>query len=86
MTLTDRERDVLDVERDWWLSSPSKRQAIHERLGLSPAAYYGVLRRLAYSPEAFAYDPLVVHRVKSRLVRRRRDRYEGGPKLERRRR
>ena len=63
MTLTDRERDVLDVERDWWLSAPSKRQAIRERLGLSPGAYYGVLRRLAYSKEAFAYDPLVVHRL-----------------------
>ena len=84
MTLTDRERDVLDVERDWWLSSPSKRQAIRERLGLSPGAYYGVLRRLADSPEAFAYDPLVVHRVKRRLVRRRRDRFEGGPRFERR--
>ena len=84
MTLTDRDRDVLDVERDWWLFSPSKRQAIHERLGLSPGAYYGVLRRLAGSPEAFAYDPLVVHRVKRRLVRRRRDRFEGGPRLERR--
>ena len=84
MTLTDRERNVLDVERDWWLSSPSKRQAIQERLGLSPGAYYGVLRRLADSPEAFAYDPLVVHRVKSRLIHRRRDRFEGGPRLERR--
>ncbi|MGO9334846.1 MAG: DUF3263 domain-containing protein [Acidimicrobiales bacterium] len=84
MTLTDRDRGVLDVERDWWLSSPSKRQAIHERLWLSPGAYYGLLRRLAGSPEAFAYDPLVVHRVQRRLVRRRRDRYEGGPRLERR--
>jgi len=84
MTLTERERSVLDVERDSWLSSPSKRQAIHERLGLTPSAYYGVLRRLSASPEAFAYDPLVVHRVRSRLVRRRRERYEG-PTLQRRR-
>ena len=86
MTLTDRERDVLDVERDWWLSAPSKRQAIQERLGLSPGAYYGVLRRLAASPEAFAYDPLVVHRIRRRLIRRRRDRYEGGSASEHRRR
>ena len=85
MTLTDRERNVLDVERDWWLSSPSKRQAIVERLGLTPGAYYGVLRRLAASQEAFEYDPLVVHRVRRRLVRSRRVRYEG-PTLERRRR
>jgi hypothetical protein len=85
MTLTDRERNVLDLERDWWLSSSSKRQAIHERLGLTPSGYYGLLRRLVASPEAFAYDPLVVHRVRRRIVRRRRDRYEGGPTFERRR-
>ena len=54
------------------------------KAGAVPGAYYGVLRRLAYSKEAFAYDPLVVHRVKRRLVRRRRDRFEGGPRLERR--
>jgi hypothetical protein len=83
MTLTDRERTALDVERDWWLSSPSKRQAISERLGLSVGTYYGLLRRLAESPEAFAYDPLVVHRVKRRIVRRRRVRYEGVTRLER---
>ena len=84
MALTDREREVLDLERDWWVRSPSKRAAISERLGLSPGAYYGVLRRLADSPEAFAYDPLVVHRLRRERVRRRRDRYESGPELERR--
>lgn len=84
MTLTDLERDVLDVERDWWLSAPSKRQAIQERLSLSPGAYYGLLRRLAGSPDAVAYDPLVVHRIRRRLIRRRRDRYEGGPTAEHR--
>jgi hypothetical protein len=84
MALTDRERKVLDVERDWWVHAPSKKVAIHERLGLSPGAYYGVLRRLADSPEAFAYDPLVIHRLRRGRLRRRRDRYEPGPELERR--
>jgi hypothetical protein len=84
MTLTDRERKVLDVERDWWVTSPSKRHAIEERLGLSTGAYYGVLRRLADSAEAVAYDPLVIHRLRRRLSRKRRDRYETGPELERR--
>ena len=84
MALTDRERRVLDVERDWWVSSPSKAVAIQERLGLSPGAYYGVLRRLADSPEAFAYDPLVVHRLRRRRARRRTARYESGPEFERR--
>lgn len=83
MALTDRERKVLDLERDWWVSSTSKREAIHERLGLSPGVYYGVLRRLADSPEAFAYDPLVIHRLRRRRVLRRTARYESGPELER---
>jgi hypothetical protein len=82
MALTERERKVLDLERDWWLASPSKRHAIHERLGLSTGAYYGVLRRLADSPEASAYDPLVIRRLRRRLVRSRRERYESTPKLE----
>jgi len=86
MSLTRRDRNVLDVERDWWLSSPSKRRAIKDRLGLSPSTYYGVLRRLTASPEAAAYDPLVIHRLRRRLSRRRRDRFESGPELERRRR
>ena len=84
MALTDLERGVLDVERDWWLSAPSKKRAIDERLGITPGAYYGVLRRLAASPEAFAYDPLVVGRLRRRLLRRRQDRFDRGAQLERR--
>jgi hypothetical protein len=85
MTLSELDRSVLDVERDWWLSAPSKRQAIHERLGLTPSGYYGVLRRLAASPEAFAYDPLVIYRVRRRIIRSRRVRYEGPTFVRRRR-
>jgi hypothetical protein len=84
MPLTDRERDVLNVEREWWKSSSTKRQAIKDRLGMSPGTYYGILRRLADSPEAFAYDPLVIGRVRRRLVDRRRTRYEGPRRLEHR--
>ncbi len=72
MALSSRERAVLDLERDWWRTGSTKQMAIRARLGLSPGAYYAALRRLATSDDAFAYDPLVVQRLRRRQQRRRR--------------
>lgn len=72
MALSSRERAVLDLERDWWRTGSTKQAAIEKRLGLSPGAYYAVLRRLASSEDAFAYDPLVIQRLRRRQQRRRR--------------
>ena len=77
MPLSDRDRAVLDLERSWWTFDGSKEDAIRTLLALSPARYYEVLNRLLESPEAVAYDPLVVHRLRRRRDRRRRARYEG---------
>lgn len=79
MALTEREQLVLDLEREWWLSPRTKEQSIREKLDCSPASYYATLRRLAESDEAYAYDPLVVRRVRRRLSSRRRARFEAGP-------
>ena len=79
MALTTREQAVLDFEREWWLHAATKEQGIREHLSCSPATYYAMLRRLAGSPEAFGYDPLVVSRLRRRLARRRRERFEAGP-------
>ncbi|MHB1987324.1 MAG: DUF3263 domain-containing protein [Acidimicrobiales bacterium] len=81
MGLTEREQLVLDVEREWWLSSPTKEQAIRERLSCSPAAYYAVLRRLISCEDAFGYDPLVVQRLRRRNDQRRRALLSPGPAL-----
>ncbi|MGH9296764.1 MAG: DUF3263 domain-containing protein [Acidimicrobiales bacterium] len=72
MGLTTRDRSVLDLEREWWQHAGTKERVIRERLDCSPAAYYSALRRLVGSDDAFAYDPLVVRRLKRRLERRRR--------------
>ena len=77
MALSTRERDLLDLERDWWLAAPTKKRAIRDRLGCSPASYYASLRRLTASDEAFAYDPLVVQRLRKRLDQQRRARLGG---------
>lgn len=79
MALSERDQAVLEVERGWWQWAPTKEQAVRERLGCSPAAYYAALRRLAASAEAYAHDPLTVARLRRRAARRRLARFEPGP-------
>ncbi|HEY2333121.1 MAG TPA: DUF3263 domain-containing protein [Acidimicrobiales bacterium] len=77
MALSERDKRVLDLERGWWQTSRTKEAAIRERLGLSTTRYYEILAALSTSPDARAYDPLVVHRVRRLRAQRRRARYEG---------
>lgn len=85
MALSERERAVLDFERGWWTEGGTKEEAIRERFDMSPARYYQVLNGLLESPDAVAYDPLVVRRLRRRRDHRRRARYEGrsagGPRM-----
>ena len=88
MPLTDRDRAILDFERTWWSEpGPSgplsgrpgpKGAAIQARIGLSPGRYYQLLGELVASPDAAAYDPLVVRRLRKLQSSRRRARIEGG--------
>ncbi len=79
MALTDRDRAILDFERTWWREPGSKEAAIRQRFAVSPTRYYQVLGVLLASPEALAYDPLVVRRLRRLRVDRRRARIEGRP-------
>lgn len=78
MPLTDRDRAILDFERTWWSEPGPKATKIQARFGLSPTRYYRLLNELLASPEAAAYDPLVVHRLRRLRSDRRRARIEGG--------
>lgn len=69
---------MLDLERTWWSEPGTKAAAIQARIGLSPARYYQLLAALIGSPEAAAYDPLVVRRLRKLQRNRRRARIEGG--------
>jgi hypothetical protein len=62
LSLADRE--ILDFERGWFLHPEPKDRTIMEVLGLSPAEYYHRLRDLMSLPEAAAYDPLTVRRLR----------------------
>ena len=77
MGLSERERSILDFERTWWTEPGPKEVAIRVHFDLSPTRYYQVLHDLLETPEADAYDPLVVRRLRRLRDRRRRARYEG---------
>ena len=77
MPLSDRDRAVIDFERSWWTLPGPKEVAIRNRFGMSAARYYQVVGSLIDSPEALAYDPLLVRRLRRLRDRRRRARWEG---------
>lgn len=79
MAFSERDRAILDFERSWWAEPGPKEAAIRRRLSLSPARYYELLGELLETPEAAAYDPLVVRRLRRLRSRRRRARLEGRP-------
>jgi Protein of unknown function (DUF3263) len=77
VSLTDRDRAILDFERSWWMLPTSKSAGIRERLNLSPTRYYQLLSALLDDPDAVAYDPLGVRRLRRTRLQRRRARFMG---------
>lgn len=68
--LTDRERAILDFERQWWRHPGAKEQTMRDLFGMPATRYYQVLNALIDRPEAFVHDPMLVKRL--RRVRSRR--------------
>lgn len=75
--LTSRERRVLDFERTWWKLPGPKDRDIKEQLGFSSTLYYRVLREALDKPDALAYDPLTVRRLRRLRAGMSRARAEG---------
>lgn len=75
--LTERERDILDFERQWWKHAGAKEQAIRDRFGLSATRYYQVLNGLLDRQAALAYDPVLVKRLRRLRATRSRARRGG---------
>lgn len=72
-TLDERTRLLLDFERESWKLAVRKERAIRERFGFSTARYHQLLNRAIDRPEALAFDPMLVLRLRRlRDVRRRR--------------
>ena len=53
-TLSDRDREILEFERQWWKYAGAKEQAIRELFDMSATRYYQVLNVLVDRPEALA--------------------------------
>lgn len=72
--LEERARAILDFEREWWLLPGPKERAVRERFGLSAARYHHLLNALIDRPEALAYDPMLVRRLRRLREGRRQKR------------
>lgn len=74
MELTDVEQEILEFERAWWKYPGAKDTAIAERFGCSAVRHYQRLNVLIDRPEALAFDPLLVKRLRRLRDARRRHR------------
>ncbi|WP_129668813.1 DUF3263 domain-containing protein [Phytoactinopolyspora endophytica] len=72
--LDDREREILEFERQWWKYAGSKEQVIRERFDLTSTRYYQVLNALIDRPEALAHDAMLVKRLRRQRSSRTRAR------------
>ena len=72
--LTEREREVLAFERQWWKYAGAKEQAVRDLFDLSATRYYQLLNALIDRPEALAADPMLVKRLRRLRASRQRTR------------
>ena len=77
MGLSERDTAILDLERTAWTLPGRKEDLVRERVGLAPTTYRKLLAALLDDPEALAYDPLLIRRLRRVRDERRRARYEG---------
>lgn len=64
MSLSDRDRTLLDFESRWHGHGAAKEEAIVHELAMTPARYYQLLGRLVDRADAVAYDAMLVHRLR----------------------
>lgn len=72
--LSERDREILAFERQWWKYAGSKEQAVRELFDMSSTRYYQVLNALIDTPEALAADPMLVKRLRRMRLARQRTR------------
>jgi Protein of unknown function (DUF3263) len=75
--LSDRDRKILDFERQWWKYAGAKEQAVRDLFDLPATRYYQVLNALLDRPEAMAHDPMLVKRLRRLRSARHRARSVG---------
>lgn len=72
--LEERDRAILDFERQWWKHQGSKESAIRESFEMGTTRYYQRLNQLIDSEQALAHDPMLVKRLRRLRSSRQRAR------------
>jgi hypothetical protein len=73
-SLSERDREILEFERQWWKYAGAKEQAVREKFDMSSTRYYQVLNALIDKQEALEADPLLVRRLRRLRAARQRQR------------
>jgi hypothetical protein len=72
--LSEREREILAFERQWWKYAGAKETAIRDLFDMSATRYYQTLNALIDRPEALVHDPMLVKRLRRLRTTRQRTR------------
>ena len=72
--LSDRDREIIAFERQWWKYAGAKEQAIRDLFDMSATRYYQVLNGLIDSPAALEADPMLIKRLRRLRASRQRAR------------
>ena len=72
--LSERDREILAFERQWWKYAGAKEQAIRELFDMSATRYYQVLNALLDTPAALEADPMLIKRLRRMRASRQRAR------------
>jgi hypothetical protein len=72
--LSERDREILSFERQWWKYAGAKEQAVRDLFDMSATRYYQVLNALLDRPEALVADPMLVKRLRRLRAARQRAR------------
>ena len=73
-SLSQRDRQILEFERQWWKYAGAKEQAIRELFDMCATRYYQIINALIDNPDALAFDPMLVKRLRRMRAARQRAR------------
>ena len=73
-SLSQRDRQILEFERQWWKYAGAKEQAIRELFDMSATRYYQIINARIDNPDALAFDPMLVKRLRRMRAARQRAR------------
>ena len=72
--LSDRDREIIAFERQWWKYAGAKEQAVRELFDMSATRYYQVLNALIDNRTALEADPMLIKRLRRLRASRQRAR------------